>query len=184
MYTSESQEILAWWCDRWTPCSVSHCSLHSTATILQLILGFQKKRVSFVSLSNLLGKKVLNSWRKSFISTGDMKKFGGWFWKGASLLAERIYFKTFAFLWGYLGLANASLDAGVMRWALRPKLHQLEHLVLDFSIRKNPRFFSCVLDEDAVGRLKKVTQHTHPRTLSVRALQHYAVAVCHLWVGK
>ena len=70
-----------------------------------------------------------------------------------------------------------------MRWPLRPKQHQFEHLIFDFGVWVNPRHFSCMLDEDLIGRLKKITTHTHPKTMSVRALEHYAICVASLWVG-
>ena len=82
------------------------------------------------------------------------------------------------------GLADEALGAGVVRWPLRPKQHQFQHLIMDFAVYSNPRHFSCTLDEDLVGRLKKITSHTHPRTMSVRVLQHYALCACHRWVGQ
>lgn len=81
------------------------------------------------------------------------------------------------------GLASLALDDEVMRWPLRPKQHQFEHLIFDFGVWVNPRHFSCMLDEDLIGRLKKITTHTHPKTMSVRALEHYAICVASLWVG-
>ena len=42
---------------------------------------------------------------------------------------------------------------------------------------------STYLDEDLIGRCKKIIVHTHPGTFSVRALQHYCVMVCLRWIG-
>ena len=81
-------------------------------------------------------------------------------------------------------MANRALIDEVMRWPLRPKQHQFEHLVFDFGVWVNPRHFSCMLDEDLIGRLKKITVHTHPKTMSVRALEHYAICAASVWVGN
>ena len=83
-----------------------------------------------------------------------------------------------------LGMANQALADEVMRWPLRPKQHQFEHLVFDFGLWGNPRHFSCMLDEDLIGRLKKITLHTHPKTMSVRALEHYSICAASVWVGN
>jgi len=60
----------------------------------------------------------------------------------------------------------------------------MEHLALDFSFYGNPKYFSCLSDEDCIGRVKRICSHTHPQTLSVRALEHYAVAAASVWVGN
>ena len=90
----------------------------------------------------------------------------------------------FGALVGSWGLADMALSREVMRWPLRPKQHQLEHLVWDFGFYENPTHFSCHLDEDLIGILKKITMHTHPSTMSVRTLEHYSVAMAALWVGR
>jgi hypothetical protein len=55
--------------------------------------------------------------------------------------------------------------------------------VYDFAIYQNPKYFSCTLDEDVIGRIKRVTKHTHPSTMSIRTLEHYAVFASQVWVG-
>ena len=40
-----------------------------------------------------------------------------------------------------------------------------------------------MFDEDLIGRLIKIASHTHPQTMSVRALEHYAVCAASVWVG-
>lgn len=53
----------------------------------------------------------------------------------------------------------------------------------DFAIYQNPKYFSCTLDEDVIGRIKRVTKHTHPSTMSIRTLEHYAVFASQVWIG-
>ena len=85
---------------------------------------------------------------------------------------------------GYNHLAQEALSKGIQLWQLVPKLRQSEHLFVDWpSWGVNIRHTSCSLDEDMVGRMKKVAQHTHPRTMSVRCAQHWCAMVGLRWAG-
>ena len=77
---------------------------------------------------------------------------------------------------GNPGLRSAYLALGILRWPLRPKLHQLEHLIYDFAVHQNPSHFSCLLDEDLIGKVKRTKSQTHPATMTVHSLEHYPVA--------
>lgn len=69
-------------------------------------------------------------------------------------------------------------------WPLLPKQHQLELLIFDLGVYRNPRHCCCVLDEDLIGRVKRLAAHTHPRTMSVRVLEHYTLAATLEWRGR
>ena len=67
----------------------------------------------------------------------------------------------------------------------------------------NPRYYSCYLDEDLINKMKlgawiasfardrvhsciylrRIVEHTHPSTMSVRALEHYCVLASMRWTG-
>lgn len=82
------------------------------------------------------------------------------------------------------GLASDALSRSVLRWPLRPKQHQMEHLLLDFGAYSNPRHFSCLLDEDLIGKIKVTCGNVHPSTMSIRSLERYAVSAALLWIGN
>ena len=85
----------------------------------------------------------------------------------------------------YNYLAQEALRDNRQLWSLVPKLHKSEHLFVDPPQRwgLNPRYTACLLDEDMVGRMKKVAGHTHPRSMSVRAAQHWCALVGLRWAG-
>ena len=54
--------------------------------------------------------------------------------------------------------------------------------ILDFvPLHGNARGFQCMLDEDMVRRVKAICSALHPATFSLRALEHYCMAVCLRW---
>eukprot|EP00435_Cladocopium_sp_Y103_P043542 s2538_g12.t1 len=78
-------------------------------------------------------------------------------------------------------LSNKSLEENKLLW---PKHHAFEHLMLDWApMAGNCLYFGLMLDEDLMGRLKKVLSHAHVRTMSTAGLQHYATAVSLHWAG-
>lgn len=55
--------------------------------------------------------------------------------------------------------------------------------MLDLGSYQNPRHCSCLLDEDLLGKIKRLSSHSHPKTMSVRVLQHYSVMAALTWCG-
>lgn len=64
-------------------------------------------------------------------------------------------------------------------------------------MRYNPKHVGCMLDENLVGVVKllgcvdarlaflrKMLQHSHPSTMSLRLMEHYAALACLTWLGK
>ncbi|CAJ1457081.1 unnamed protein product, partial [Effrenium voratum] len=82
----------------------------------------------------------------------------------------------------YNSLALAAIDLGQIRWPVRPKNHQLEHMVLDFAPLRNPRYVQCMLDEDMMRFTKRIVVRTHPHVFGTRTLMLYLVAVSLRWV--
>ena len=82
----------------------------------------------------------------------------------------------------YNELALAGIRHGLVRWPVRPKNHQVEHMVLDFAPRRNPRHVQCMLDEDMMRFMKRIVVRTHPHVFGTRVLMQYLVAVSLRWV--
>lgn len=79
-------------------------------------------------------------------------------------------------------LADMALKAGQMFWKVRPKTHYMCHHVDDcYNTRMNPRFLSCWIDEDFVGKLAKVGRACHRKTCSERTLQRYLLFLHAHW---
>ena len=74
-------------------------------------------------------------------------------------------------------LASQSLEQGLLRWHLRPKLHQLEHLSYDF-LPRNPRYYHNYLGEDMVRRTKTLATRCHPQWMSRQLLFRYTLEMC------
>ena len=128
--------------------------------------------------------KVSQLFSKTYFSASPCKFIFFYLTIFVGFVARKLPYKIFDISRRIPGLANISLENEILRWPLRPKQHQMEHLTFDFAVFANPREFSCLLDEDLVGRLKKITAHTHPATMSVWVLEHYAVCAAHRWVGN
>ena len=77
-------------------------------------------------------------------------------------------------------LHEHALQVKEMRYHMRPKCHQLGHLVFHF-LPKNGRYSSCYADEDFVARTKRVAIVSHPLHVSRLALLRYTIHVCMMW---
>ena len=102
-------------------------------------------------------------------------------WMESSVVAEfkRAYL---AFRAALNLLAEAALQDGVLRYRLRPKLHQLGHLAWNF-VPRNPRRNSCYQDEDFMYRTKTLAVRRNPRHVSRQVLLRYTIYVCLLYSG-
>ena len=83
----------------------------------------------------------------------------------------------------YNQLAQLALQNHLFRYHLRPKQHQLEHLIYDF-LPRNPRYLSNYLDEDLIRRTKTQAKTTHPAYMSQQVLSRYCTAAALKWAGK
>ena len=92
------------------------------------------------------------------------------------------YYMLFRSCWNQLALRALQLQQ--LRWHLRPKIHHVEHMVMDHvAIGRNMRYFSCFLGEDMVRRIKRLAVAVHPVSVGMRVLEHYSLHVCLLWAG-
>ena len=77
-------------------------------------------------------------------------------------------------------LASHNVAAGKCRYHLRPKVHQLSHVVFGF-LPLNPRKFSNYLDEDYICKTKHIAQSVHPLHMPMHVAMRYSIAVCLRW---
>lgn len=78
-------------------------------------------------------------------------------------------------------LAHSAVQSGNIRWKIRPKLHKLDHLVLDQSERVCPMAVSTYMDEDMVGKVKRFAMMSHPNLLGRQVLLRYSAYCCTRW---
>ena len=77
-------------------------------------------------------------------------------------------------LCAYNALAAEALQAGVRLWKLIPKHHAMTHIAYDH-LGTNPRKVSCYLDEDMVGRMKRIYVKCHSSTAPFTSLRRYVI---------
>ena len=80
-------------------------------------------------------------------------------------------------------LATHAYEKKLLRYHFRPKLHQLGHLVYHF-LPKNPRYYSCYVDEDFVSRTKQLALKCHPLFVSQQVCFRYSLRMCLSWAGQ
>ena len=84
----------------------------------------------------------------------------------------------------YVALAAEAVQNNALMWALRPKLHGLCHIILGAAAdSRNPKYFSCFLDEDFLGKVIKVAEKCHRVTVCGAVLQRYLVRMLRRWQG-
>lgn len=77
-------------------------------------------------------------------------------------------------LCAYNALAAEAVEANVQLWKLLPKHHAMTHIAYDNG-GTNPRKVSCYLDEDMVGRMKRIYCMCHGSTAPRTSLQRYII---------
>jgi hypothetical protein len=70
----------------------------------------------------------------------------------------------------------ARIRGGVAFWHHIPKMHQMQHLVLDArEDLANPHFFSCFSDEDLIGQMLRLSRQGHALTVVDHVVSCYIV---------
>ena len=99
--------------------------------------------------------------------------------------AEIIYGHGVAFLRLYRSLAYEACQRSVLQWRLRPKLHYIQHTCVEIRATKmNPFFFTCFLDEDFCGKMKRLARMTHRAAVPSRVLQRYSILLAQRWMNR
>ncbi len=95
---------------------------------------------------------------------------------------EALARKTEAALHIYLQLHARARARGLSLWRLLPKHHAWSHIAYD-NCGTNPRVVHCYLDEDMVGRMKRLYTKCHASTAPSRALLRYILQQCMHWLA-
>ena len=86
------------------------------------------------------------------------------------------------FLVTYRSLALAASRSDTSRWRLRPTFHYLHHVIQTIRDDKvNVLFSTCFLDEDFMGKVKKLASRTHRARVGERTLQRYVLLLAVRW---
>ena len=71
-------------------------------------------------------------------------------------------------------------------WKIRPKHHQLDHMMIDFLAfsKLNPKRISCLLQEDFMGQMKKIGKSCRglkPIAMCSRLIDRYMLSISLRW---
>ncbi len=86
-----------------------------------------------------------------------------------------------AYLLSHSELARQSAEQGMKSFKLTPKFHYFDHILEDLSNRENPKWFSCMMDEDYMGRVTRVTGKCHRVSCVRRCLLRYRLCLYRRW---
>ena len=79
-------------------------------------------------------------------------------------------------------LAKEALDANILRFPLRPKMHALSHLQAQVrSDMRNPKYYARTLDEDFVGVTVRIARKVHRRSVPVATLLRHVIRIKQRW---
>ena len=81
--------------------------------------------------------------------------------------------------YGWLAAWAAHSDLNL--YPVHPKAHALLHIAIDFGV--NPRRTACYLDEDMVGRSKRIYNGCHGASAPRRSLERYLIIVGLRWIS-
>ena len=96
--------------------------------------------------------------------------------------ARRGAFAAMVYLRAYQKLAVSACEAGVVNWKVRPKQHTLLHIARRMETEKlNPRLQSCMLEEDFLGKLKRIGMKTHRSSTKLRIIERYLLQLALRW---
>jgi hypothetical protein len=84
-------------------------------------------------------------------------------------------------LLAYNWLSNWAAGENQRLYPMKPKCHALQHIAMDFGV--NPRRTMCYLDEDMVGRAKRIYNGCDGRTAPHRSLQRYLIVIGIRWLS-
>ena len=84
---------------------------------------------------------------------------------------------AYMFMQKYLCLASAAVREGRPNYKIRPKFHELHHILhdLDEGSRINPRLLANWANETSVARLTNTSKSTHPASVGRRVLERWLV---------
>ena len=81
----------------------------------------------------------------------------------------------------YNYLACFSIALGKCLYHLIPKLHMFSHIGYDMCYQANPRSVHCYSDENMVGKVKRICERCHARTVAFRCVSRYVIMISIRW---
>ena len=81
----------------------------------------------------------------------------------------------------YNALAAHALADNKILWHMTPKFHMAGHIAYDFAQIRNPRWVHNYMDEDMVGKIKRISSKCHGLTAGKMALNRYIILVGVRW---
>ena len=82
----------------------------------------------------------------------------------------------------YQWLSAEALANAAPLWKMRPKAHYIAHQLVDMqATRENPRHQMCFVDEDFLGKVKRLASKCGKATVTRRALQRYILYMAVRW---
>ena len=89
------------------------------------------------------------------------------------------------FLVLYQRLANRAIGENRRLWKVLPKHHYIDHQIRRLKKdRFNPRYRQCFLDEDWMGKVKKIASKTHGASTLHRFIDRYLLHIGFRWSKK
>jgi hypothetical protein len=86
------------------------------------------------------------------------------------------------FLLSYQKLSDAAIARRRLAYKIRTKHHTMDHQVDRITVdRLNPKNVACFVDEDFLGKLKRLGQQTHGSNVMLRTLQRYLLLIRIRW---
>jgi hypothetical protein len=99
--------------------------------------------------------------------------------------ADLIAFHGNMFLIGYADVAAESRIAQTNLWFVRPKLHYCAEMMLSCkTYLENPHKMSTIMEEDFMGKIKKIALRTHRAATTMRTVERYMMFLKEHWFLK
>ncbi len=96
--------------------------------------------------------------------------------------ADQACYYGLRYLVVYKYLAISAYQSRQRLWKIRPKNHYIMHTCLEMKeTLLNPFCWTCFMDEDFMGKVKRLSQKCHRRTVSLRTIQRYRLLVAVRW---
>ena len=81
-----------------------------------------------------------------------------------------------------LYLSAAAAEAGRLRWPLRPKHHFFVHIINSTkSSFRNPKYYSCMLDEDLLGKVVRLAREVNRKCVANHVLWRCQLRLARPW---
>jgi hypothetical protein len=157
------------WCEGPYPCIGQ---FQAKAAAIRSMVYWFKEICNVAAAKSTLHGRLRATMMDSFVEADEIQRRSG-----RHLLPEARLKLAAAMeraLRAYNALAAEAIEAEVRLWRLTPKHHAMTHIAYDNG-GTNPRKTSCYLDEDMVGRMKRIYVMCHGSTAPYTSLRRYII---------